>query len=46
MPLGGHFYTAANSYNIGNKKYLFSFPDAQGYYGAPANYMLSLNVKY
>lgn len=44
--LNEHISLQANGYNIGNKKYLFSFPDAQGYYGAPANYMLSLNVKY
>ncbi len=35
-----------NADNVTNTKYLNSFPDAQGYYGAPANYTLGVKFKY
>lgn len=35
-----------NADNVTNTKYLNSFPDGQGYYGAPANYTLGLKFKY
>ena len=41
-----HLSVQANGYNVGNKKYLNGFPDGQGYYGAPANYKVSLKFKY
>ena len=36
----------ANANNITDEKYLFNFPDAQGFYGAPANYNVALKFKY
>lgn len=36
----------ANGNNLTNEKYLFNFPDAQGFYGAPANYSVALRFKY
>ena len=36
----------ANANNITNEKYLFNFPDAQGFYGAPANYSVAVRYKY
>lgn len=44
--INDHISVQANGYNLGNKKYLFSFQDGQAFYGAPANYMLSLKLKY
>ena len=36
----------ANGNNITDEKYLFNFPDAQGFYGAPANYSVAVKFKY
>ena len=44
--INNHVSVQANGYNVGNKKYLFSFPYSQGYYGAPANYSIALKFKY
>lgn len=41
-----HMSVQANGYNVANKKYLYSFPYSQGFYGAPANYMVALKFKY
>lgn len=41
-----HFSVQANGYNISNEKYLFNYPDAQGFYGAPANYSVAFKFKY
>lgn len=35
----------ANFKNVGNKKYLMSFPNASSFYGAPANYIVSLSYQ-
>lgn len=35
----------ANFKNVSNKKYLLSFPYASAFYGAPANYMVSLTYQ-
>ncbi len=35
-----------NANNLTNEKYLFSFPDQQGFYGAPANYSMAVRFKY
>lgn len=40
------FSIQANGYNITNEKYLFNYPDAQGFYGAPANYSVAFKFKY
>ncbi len=41
-----HISIQANGNNVTNKKYLNSFPDGQGFYGAPANYTLGVTLKY
>ncbi|UGQ28252.1 TonB-dependent siderophore receptor [Acinetobacter calcoaceticus] len=41
-----HITLQANGNNIFDKKYLYSFPDGQGYYGAPANYTVAVKFKY
>ncbi len=40
-----HMTVQVNGENIGDKKYLNGFPDGEGYYGAPANYLVSVNWK-
>ncbi|WP_425917601.1 TonB-dependent siderophore receptor [Acinetobacter sp. TSRC1-2] len=44
--INDHFTVQANANNITNEKYLFNFPDAQGFYAAPANYSLAVRYKY
>ncbi|RYZ54786.1 MAG: TonB-dependent siderophore receptor [Proteobacteria bacterium] len=34
-----------NADNVTNKKYLNSFPDGQGFYGAPANYSVGVTLR-
>lgn len=41
-----HVSVQINADNVTNTKYLNSFPDGQGYYGAPANYTLGVKFKY
>jgi len=41
-----HLTVQANGNNLTNEKYLYSFPDQQGFYGAPANYSVALKFKY
>ncbi len=41
-----HLTIQANGNNLTNEKYLYSFPDQQGFYGAPANYSVALRFKY
>jgi outer membrane receptor for ferric coprogen and ferric-rhodotorulic acid len=36
----------ANGNNLTNEKYLFNFPNQQGFYGAPANYSVAVKFKY
>lgn len=40
-----NFSVQANADNITNKKYLNSFPDGQGFYGAPANYSVGVTLR-
>jgi len=44
--INSHVKVQFNGANVTNKKYLNSFPDGSGYYGAPANYTLSLKFNY
>lgn len=44
--INDHFSVQLNGNNIGNKKYLFNFQNSQAYYGAPANYSISVRFKY
>lgn len=44
--LNDHITLQANGNNITNEKYLFNFPDGQGFYGAPANYSVAVKLKY
>ncbi|MBF7682729.1 TonB-dependent siderophore receptor [Acinetobacter sp. B5B] len=41
-----HINLQLNAKNIGNEKYLTGLKDGQGYYGAPANYTVSVKFKY
>lgn len=44
--LNEHMTLQANGNNLTNEKYLFNFPNQQGFYGAPANYSIAVNFKY
>ncbi|WP_407640802.1 TonB-dependent siderophore receptor [Aquirhabdus parva] len=44
--VNNHISIQANGNNITNKKYLNSFPDGEGFYGAPANYTVGMTFKY
>lgn len=44
--LNKHMTLQANSNNLTNEKYLFNFPNQQGFYGAPANYSVAVKFKY
>ena len=44
--LNDHITLQANGNNLTNEKYLFNFPDGQGFYGAPANYSVAVKLKY
>ena len=44
--LNKHITLQANANNITDEKYLFNFPDAQSFYGAPANYSVAVKFKY
>lgn len=44
--LNEHMTLQANGNNLTNEKYLFNFPDQQGFYGAPANYSIAVKFKY
>ncbi|WP_353141931.1 TonB-dependent siderophore receptor [Acinetobacter pragensis] len=44
--LNSHITLQANGNNLTNEKYLFNFPDQQGFYGAPANYSVAVKFKY
>ncbi len=44
--VNSHVSLQLNADNVTNTKYLNSFPDGQGYYGAPANYTLGVKFKY
>lgn len=44
--LNEHMTLQANGNNLTNEKYLFNFPNQQGFYGAPANYSVAVNFKY
>lgn len=44
--LNEHMTLQANGNNLTNKKYLFNFPNQQGFYGAPANYSVAVKFKY
>ncbi|MNV23259.1 FhuE receptor precursor [compost metagenome] len=41
-----HITLQANGNNIFDKKYLYSFPDGQGFYGPSANYTVAVKFKY
>lgn len=41
-----HINLQLNAKNIGNEKYLTGLKDGQGYYGAPANYTVSMKFNY
>lgn len=41
-----HVAIQLNADNVTNTKYLNSFPDGEGFYGAPANYTLGVKFKY
>ncbi|MCO8080578.1 MULTISPECIES: TonB-dependent siderophore receptor [Acinetobacter] len=44
--LNKHMTFQANGNNLTNEKYLFNFPNQQGFYGAPANYSVAVKFKY
>jgi outer membrane receptor for ferric coprogen and ferric-rhodotorulic acid len=44
--LNKHISLQANANNVTNEKYLYSFPDGQAFYGAPANYSVAVKFKY
>lgn len=44
--INDHITLQANGNNLTNEKYLFNFPDGQGFYGAPANYTVAVKFKY
>jgi len=44
--LNDHITLQANGNNLTNEKYLFNFPNQQGFYGAPANYSVAVKFKY
>jgi len=44
--LNEHMTLQANGNNLTNEKYLFNFPNQQGFYGAPANYSVAVKFKY
>ena len=44
--LNDHMTLQANGNNLTNEKYLFNFPNQQGFYGAPANYSVAVKFKY
>lgn len=44
--LNNHISLQANANNVTDKKYLYSFPDGQAFYGAPANYSVAVKFKY
>jgi outer membrane receptor for ferric coprogen and ferric-rhodotorulic acid len=44
--INDHLSLQANANNITNEKYLFSFPNAQGFYGTPTNYSVAVRYKY
>lgn len=44
--LNKHISLQANANNVTDEKYLYSFPDGQGFYGAPANYSVAVKFKY
>jgi len=44
--VNNHITLQANGNNIFDKKYLYSFPDGQGFYGPSANYIVAVKFKY
>lgn len=44
--LNEHMTLQANGNNLTNEKYLFNFPNQQGFYGVPANYSVAVKFKY
>lgn len=44
--VNNHITLQANGNNIFDKKYLYSFPDGQGFYGPSANYTVAVKFKY
>lgn len=44
--LNDHITLQANGNNLTDEKYLFNFPNQQGFYGAPANYSVAVKFKY
>ncbi|MCJ0928857.1 TonB-dependent siderophore receptor [Acinetobacter lwoffii] len=44
--LNEHMTLQANGNNLTNEKYLFNFPNQQGFYGAPTNYSVAVKFKY
>ena len=44
--LNKHITLQANANNVTDEKYLYSFPDGQAFYGAPANYSVAVKFKY
>ena len=44
--LNKHIALQANANNVTDEKYLYSFPDGQAFYGAPANYSVAVKFKY
>lgn len=44
--LNKHISLQANANNVTDKKYLYSFPDGQAFYGPSANYSVAVKFKY
>ncbi|WP_445115625.1 TonB-dependent siderophore receptor [Acinetobacter sp. WZC-1] len=44
--INDHMTLQVNGNNITNKKYLYSFPDGQAFYGPSANYSMAMNFEY
>ncbi|MGO3385170.1 MAG: TonB-dependent siderophore receptor [Acinetobacter guillouiae] len=44
--LNKHISLQANANNVTDKKYLYSFPDGQAFYGPSANYNVAVKFKY
>ncbi|MFW1737584.1 TonB-dependent siderophore receptor, partial [Acinetobacter sp. ULE_I080] len=44
--LNRHISLQANANNVTDKKYLYSFPDGQAFYGPSANYSVAVKFKY
>ena len=44
--LNNHISLQANANNVTDKKYLYSFPDGQAFYGPSANYNVAVKFKY